>query len=238
MRHFLLSLVFLLGLATPVVAQPEPVDPTPYVHLVEMKTIMHGGSCSGTAIGPYALLTASHCEVPASFIRIDGKRVKILSIERDNYDHSIYFLQMAHPFVKYAPLLLNAKPKLGDLAVLIGNPGQMRNLYRSGQYAGVHVDPDNDQTSWMFNFFTAPGDSGSGIFNSNGEIYGVLSYVENAGDDNIPLWVSMSYPLHFTMDQVNRAQTFTAPPLSEKEANVLDIPSAILRLFLPPGENQ
>ena len=236
MRHFLLSLVLILGLAVPAAAQSNPTDPTPYVHYLQTQTIMGGDTaCSGTAIGPYALLTASHCEEATSTIHVDGKRAKIVGTPiRDEYDHTIFLLQMAKPFAQYAPVRLTPAPKLGEPAYLIGNPGTIRSLFRSGQFAGVHTDEDSDKKAWMFNFFIAPGDSGAGVFDSNGLLYAVVSYIEDAGepDEGIHMWVTMAFPLHFTQDQITQARSFTSTPLKADEEKK-ELPLMLLDFFLP-----
>lgn len=217
MRRLSLYLVFALGLGVLASAQTTVFDPTPYVHQTMETTLFDGsGYCSGTAIAPLALLTASHCESPTSIIRVDGVKAKIVSTIRDEYDHTIFLLQMEKPFEHFAPVNWNAMPKLGDPAVFLGNPGPLNNFYRSGMFSGGHKDTDGDTgISWMFSFLIAPGDSGGGIFDNNGVLYAVVSYMIDAGDHESGkhLWVTMAFPFRFTEDQLARAKAFTYPPL-------------------------
>jgi hypothetical protein len=235
MRRLALLLYIVLALV-PAFAQNSPVNPLPYVHQIDMETVLSRASCSATAIGPFALLTASHCEMASSLIKVDGHRAKIVGTPiRDAYDHSIYLLQMEEPFAQYAEVRTLGTPNLGETAILIGNPGPLHAFYRSGQFAGIHKDADTGDIAWMFNFSIAPGDSGAGIFDADGVLYAVSSYMEDAGSDGMHLWVTMSFPLYFTDSQIDDARKFSSTPLpKEKKA----FPQDLLDLFFPKPEGQ
>ena len=96
MKRFLPTVILLLTFApvlscatkhNPIVAQAHKTT-----HHIEMETILGGGSCSATSIGPHALLTASHCEAPSDVIAVDDVKQIIVRVIRDGRDHSIYLL--------------------------------------------------------------------------------------------------------------------------------------------------
>lgn len=52
------------------------------------------GSCSATAIGPHAILTASHCLAHAEAVDVNGKMVRIEKVLQDDRDHSIALMDI------------------------------------------------------------------------------------------------------------------------------------------------
>ena len=70
----------LLILVSPSTAAQVPTvmqDAHRTTHVISTRTILGGNRCSGTAIGPHALLTASHCEQPN--IGLDRKSTRLNS---------------------------------------------------------------------------------------------------------------------------------------------------------------
>jgi V8-like Glu-specific endopeptidase len=226
--------ILLLSLGVLASAQSPTYDPTPYVHHIETKTVMGVGTCTATAIGPNAILTASHCEDASDTVYIDGDKAKIVGAPiRDGADHSIYLLQMSKPFEKFATISFNP-PKVGDFACMIGNPGDLKGFYRSGQFAGSMTDDDTGKSVWMFNFFAAPGDSGAGVFDNTGSLYAVISYLEDAGskEAGIHMHVTMAFPLKFTPDQFAQAVSFKSDPLPGDKPDK-DTVIKILQMLVP-----
>lgn len=207
MRSVVLSLLLLLRFALP--ARAQNVDPTPFTHIISMKTVLESHHCSATAIGPHALLTASHCEAATNKVTVDGKELSLLALDRDGMDHTILFVGNAQPFDLFAKVDATER-KRGDTAIVVGNPGNAVLYYRAGQYSGSMKDPDDGTPELMFNFRAAPGDSGGGIFDGNGGLYAVLNALINEGDDDAPMWVPVAFPLQFTKAQLLRAATFVA----------------------------
>lgn len=85
MRAFLI--VLLLGLAG--CATNPLVWVHDFTHHLTMKFEEGAGSCSGTAVGPHAILTAEHCLAHAEALAIDGKPVAVKSLILDGADHAI-----------------------------------------------------------------------------------------------------------------------------------------------------
>ena len=136
--YAILTLMFLL-MFTPLTFASNEVIAKAHraTHEIEMSTILDDTACSATAIGPYALLTASHCEEPNENITVDGDTpAKIVGIMRDGNDHSIYFLLMEKSFAAWAQVA-DALPETGEAVFVFGNPGQMTDVYRQGYVSKI-----------------------------------------------------------------------------------------------------
>jgi hypothetical protein len=177
-------------------------------------------ACSATATAPHALLTASHCELPTSAIAVDGSNniMEIQGTIRDGYDHTIY--EVSGTFKNYAEFS-SARVTVGDDIFLFGNPGGMSDILRKGYVAKAPLDSPNamqrlfmgpvvEQVTYDFNGFF--GDSGSAIFNSKGEITGVVSQIlsqHNPMPEGIVTQnLMIGYTIHFTPAQLKEAETF------------------------------
>ncbi len=215
MPSLFVALLMLSGIAA---RAAQPVDPTPTTHKIVFHSVLAGHHCSATAIGPYALLTASHCEAPSDYIYVDDHKVGIVQIERDDADHSIYYLDLRTPFTDFAKVSTSKRLR-GSTVIVVGNPGDAVNLYRQGQYSGELIDDDNydrRMVERLFNFPSAPGDSGQGIFDETGTLFDVESAIANLGSEDAPMWVPMAYPLHFTAAQLVAARQFHSDTAKDK----------------------
>lgn len=173
------------------------------VHPTTLSLSINGHEgCSATAIGPHAILTAEHCITDLKTFKINGKPVQILRIDRDGDDHVI--LVVDQRFSVWAHFRRHMAD-VGDGVFIFGNPGFLRDILREGIVVGYTVFPkvanglklvDRDVTVYDFNGFN--GDSGSAIFNTDGEIIAVVSFglVQKDGDTNFKLVGSL--PLLFT----------------------------------------
>jgi hypothetical protein len=209
--------ILALGIPTRSVPSDASIVQTAHrtTHHLTMSTIVkRNGGCSGTAIAPHALLTASHCEAPNDLLEIDGKVAEIQGLSRDNFDHTI--LLVTTTFVNYADLA-SAPPKVGDDIFLFGNPGSLEDMYRRGyvsKEAPVKLDflavmfgkPSDLGTYYDFNGFF--GDSGAGIFGTDGKIVGVVSEVLDQSVEDVSQKFMVGFPLHFTADQLKQAAEF------------------------------
>lgn len=142
---------------------------------------LNGGieSCSGTAIGPHAILTAEHCLTDTKEMSINNVEIKPIRTDLDGDDHAI-ILTNSLTFKKWVHFRKN-RPGVGDQVFIFGNPGRLKDLLRIGiisgyvTYLGDITPKDADTTLYDFNGFY--GDSGSAIFNTKGEIVGVVSFL-------------------------------------------------------------
>jgi hypothetical protein len=171
-------------------------------HNIAQFTIMDSGHCSSTAIAHQSLLTATHCELGTDVLFLDEDKtpVRILNILRDGDDHSIFIVSTT--FANYIPLERNAILAPGDGYFIWGNPESLRNNLRVGHFTGVDAATKALPVKLLFDFRVHPGDSGSGIFDAQGKLIGVLSGILNDGSLHEPF----AFPLAFTTEQLQQVK--------------------------------
>lgn len=183
---------------------------TQVTHKIYMKTITGRGHCSATAIGPYALLSASHCEEPTDRVMVDDSWHNIDHMVRDGYDHTIFYLADAIPFDQWARVKV-VVPEQGSIVAMAGNPGMATSIYRDGTFAG-EIDHVFQGEIYLFNFASFIGDSGAGLFAEDGTLFAVESLLVDLSDDaDHPFKMPGAYPLHFTDSQWADALAFKPP---------------------------
>ena len=194
---------------TPPQIQPSVIESVHKSTLhIGQRTIVDGSvRCSATAIGPHAILTASHCEAASDKLFIEGfdDPLHIDKIERDEKDHSIYLLS-GPAFSAFAPVDGYYAPKIGEHVFMIGNPGAWSGLYREGYVAGA-LDDDDDKTT-LFVIAGWHGDSGAGVFNESGALIGVYGGRATQGDPTDEITFGYFYPLQFSNEQLYRAVSY------------------------------
>ena len=163
------------------------------------------GGCSGTAVGPHALLTALHCFSDSNLIRLDKdlKPIVILAAFLDGQDHVIYLLE--HDFQHWAGID-ERKPEVNEPVHFWGSPGDSADVYRSGYYQkNIKDAPEKikgkktEGETFELQVFVLPvfgGDSGSGIFDASGFVIAVVSKGDRSANN-------YDYPLSFTQEQLD-----------------------------------
>jgi hypothetical protein len=230
MQRLLLSLILFFTLpavpANPVIAKVHKTT-----HQIRLSGLMGGGGqCSATAIGPHALLTAAHCHAVTDTISVDGKNKDILGIIGDGLDHDIYLLG-GDAFAAYATVS-SKKQEQGDAVFILGNPAGFSDMYRSGTISGFEKNDDDDDMLEMLTDFLKKesgkkpeakrktprityydlngffGDSGSAIFDQDGNISAVMSFVTGGSSQGFSSKYMGSYELRFSPERLKEAREF------------------------------
>ena len=87
---------------------------------------------------------------------------------------------------------------------ILGNPGDLRDMFRHGLVAGHKVFPDIGFDATLYDLNGYFGDSGSGIFNDQGQLVGVVSILYQQMDKGY-MKVMGSFGLAFTEKQWQEA---------------------------------
>jgi len=176
----------------------SPVDK---IHKVAVHLTMDNGSCSGTVVGKNTILTATHCLADARSLAIDGIPVVVYKAYDDKHDHLLLVTSLS--FRDAA--LRGPEAKQGDSVYVIGNPGELVDIYRQGTVAGYKEFPEAPATLYDINGYF--GDSGAGIFNHEGQLIGVISILyQQVGSGYMK--TMGSFDLAFTPGQWQEAVNF------------------------------
>ena len=168
----------LCGCASAPVAAPVPLLLT-----------FSDGTCSGTAVSPHAILTATHCFTG----RLEG--LTVVRRLDDGNDHTLLIVTQAFR----ARAGLAPMPNLGVNVHILGNPGDLRHIYASGTVAGKF---DGDT---LLNLPIYYGDSGAAVLDDAGHVVGVISGIRVlAGGGVIVEWAETK-PFRFTAAQWHEA---------------------------------
>lgn len=182
---------------------------------IKQQVISSESDCSATAIGPHALLTATHCEEPTDDLDVSviKDNVKIVGRIRDGMDHTIYLIdgEALKDWVSVEPNKLD----ITDPVFIWGNPGDLTDMYRTGVFSNIHREISlfgAGPTILYFDLNTFHGDSGAGIFREDGVLVAVTSFVEVQGKDNDLFRMTGAYPLNFKPEDLEKAKTYGDKP--------------------------
>lgn len=164
------------------------------------------------------MLTASHCETPTDDLEIQGvestdknEDIQIVKIKRDGNDHSIYFLKNV-TFKTYSNIVTEDSLKVGDDVFTYGNPGDFSDVMRKGYFASRASDKSllggGDPDKLLFDLNVWHGDSGSGIFDKNGNLVAVLSGMVIQDDAHSRIQLAWAFSLVFKQSVLNEARLF------------------------------
>lgn len=225
MKKFLQSLLLVALLSMPSCASPIEAAHKASLHIAQ-QTVLTADQCSAVAIGPHAIMTASHCELPSDTLyiqNVDGANdndIKIVDRIRDDNDHTIYLLKNVQ-FDTYVSVDLKDKLEQGEDVFMFGNPGEWADQLRKGYITGVLQDeslaamfgggsPDEvllDIKAWH-------GDSGAAIYNSKGDVILVLTgseFQSRPDDQKDSIRLTFGFKLAFKADDLARAISFSVP---------------------------
>lgn len=172
-------------------------------HAATVRIDFDNGVCSGTVIGPHAILTATHCfKRPSSSVAINGSAVQIADRVDDGNDHSIIYVDRKFSNV----VKLSAeRAEQGDSAHYWGNPAGLKDVYRTGKLVAFDGDGVTEVRMELYDMNSFQGDSGAGIFNDRHELVGVVSGIFNFLSEGTYAKFMAALPLKFTPDELARA---------------------------------
>lgn len=187
-------------------------------------TLQGQSFCSATAIGPQALLSATHCELPDEILYIRGvdADVTIVGRIRDGFDHTIFLVE-GTTFSNYAPVDLSPISQAQEVFTF-GNPGDWLDIYQRGYVAGVQKDQSlgaalghGEPDQILFSMQAYPGESGAGIFNTSGAVVAVLGFVAAKKHGDTQISMTGAFPLGFAKEDIDKARAFTTPPPAKEK---------------------
>lgn len=164
---------------------------------VAVKLSFTDGTCSGTIVGPHAILTAAHCfEGFDGQMAVNGRAVQIRDHVEDGWDHILVIVNADYGYWASR----GAEPEQTESVFLFGNPAGHNDWFRRGYVVGVDADDDGHPVM-IYDLNGFYGDSGSGVFADDGSLVGVISLVAFQSHYGVPLKMMASYALHFTPEQ-------------------------------------
>ena len=196
-------------------------------HQIRQDMFLIGGAgCSATAIGPQALLTATHCELPTDVLEIRGVNAPVTIVDRirDGQDHTIYLLRNVH-FADYVDVSLSDPLEQGEDVFVWGNPGSWSDQFRKGYITGIVASDDDGPfgistgpTAVLFDLVGYHGDSGAAVLNADGKIICVISTINMQARKDDPvdsIRLMGGYTFLFSAKDLERARAFSAPDTKE-----------------------
>ena len=172
---------------------------------VTAQLVVGGATCSGTVLAQSTILSAAHCfrdedplaelfggaparPLPTEML-VDGYRVYIETIVFDDADHAL--VKVIFRFKEHATLA-HQRPPVGARVHYWGNAAKLSNTYREGYVTSyVHGEMQMDVNGFF-------GDSGAGLFDDDGDVVGVLSYLSYRKHEGLGFKLMGDYPLEFT----------------------------------------
>lgn len=202
------TLALLFVMAMPAACDARP--PFEQSHKSTFRLETGVGQCSGVAVGPHVIATASHCVGDGlRMLDVGGKVVEVLTITRDGEDAVL--LRVNHTFKAWVTIK-RAALRQGDELYIFGNPNGMDDILRRGYFAGRITLPTpqyatgkiRDMDTLLMELEATGGDSGSGIFDANGLLVCVLSGGYVLREDFFRL--TRCHPFKFTKAQWDAAR--------------------------------
>ena len=178
-------------------------------HMITILTQDGTAHCTGTAIGPHAILTAEHCS-PEKRVRFDyaTETYNVLLQIKDNREHIIFFID-GPPFTEIEPINLRA-PRIGEVTYFYGHGNK---VYPATAKMGIVLDEydpseiDAREGLFYISNLVLLGDSGAVVYGSDGDILGVVTYRLTDGMSDLISHGGI-FPLAFTRCQIKMAQNY------------------------------
>ena len=145
-----------------------------YVASTVHQMIDAGMSCSAVMIAPERAMTAAHCtgtESPA--LMVNGVKYPITEAYA-NPDRDLAVLIVPGAPCPCAVVGIDA-PLEGAWVAAVGYPHGVMRVVTYGEVQGRMVSPDDQKEYVIATTLAAPGSSGSGLFDADGYLIGILS---------------------------------------------------------------
>lgn len=175
------------------------------------------GVCTGTAIGPHAIMTATHCtesgDITHVAIDYTVEDHQVVRVVNDGRDHAILFISGSP--LRNTVTVSEVAPVLDEVVTIYGvGGGAYPPVPKYGRTVSCEdpSDVDADAGVQCFSLPSIPGDSGSAIYNAKGEIVSIVTF----GDRRVKPDGAIGFTLNFTADQLADAASYSgitaAPP--------------------------
>ena len=147
-------------------------------------------------------------------LTINDEPTQVKGIVLDGDDHALVTVSTTFAHLAQFGVL----PVVGDSVHVFGNPGSFRDILRDGIVSGHYTLTSRHIAGKTLAFSHAVatiydlngffGDSGSALFNDDGQIVGVISFAIEQNTGQGDTWHAMaSLPLAFTAAQMRKAES-------------------------------
>lgn len=193
---------FALAMLVGCVAPPPPAPKHEVKDATVLVALVGVGTCSGTIVGPHAILSATHCFEGNPAVSIRGSVVHVRKRIDDAWDHTILIVDQTYTYWAAR----GASPQQGQYIHIWGNPDDKLDWFRVGYVVGNDKD-ESGKPLLVYDINGFFGDSGSGVFNDQGQLVAVTSICVFDSAQGVPFKMMGSYELHFTAQDWAQVQS-------------------------------
>lgn len=173
-------------------AATRPTPPS--VEAASLKVMTDTGHGSGVHIGGGFILTASHVAGDAKTVKVKtkGGELRIADVLWVNKEYDIALLRA--PQQRLASAKLDCRTaKEGETIVATGNPMAIEFVSSFGKIAGEPRETGPWKSVFITDITTVQGQSGGGVFDSNGNLIGITVGVMGARMGMFPSLVGFGF---------------------------------------------
>lgn len=154
---------------------------------------MEGGFslCSATMVDVHAITTARHCfdkwnPTVGQVIIINGQPATVQALVLGEENRDQVAIRLNTTFTQWALVALD-RPAIGERVFLLGNPGGNADFFREGYVSKL------DGRWNRLDMNVTHGDSGSGVFNSQGRLIGSMQMVADEPLDHAAAFMGFKF---------------------------------------------